>query len=118
MRAGKALVQDRSGHIYDGMGVTEHHSCMARLHGLDIDRLNTWWWDPHPLYWRDPDDGLFYDGLTLVWQKFTPPYSHYTRVQEYLQHKYPNIDAWRSPDPVHESLRGREVLVDGELVAL
>jgi hypothetical protein len=107
----------RAGKILDGGGLTESHSEIATLHGVDEDKCNRYEWQP-PVVWPvcsnhpHPFDKVM-DGLFVDKEVFTPGASALKRIAAHLSERFPTHEAFATPTPVDDCWHAQRVVLGG-----
>ena len=104
-----AFLLTRAGKILDGGGLTESHSTIATLHGVDEDQVNRYEWQP-PQNWPDAD---VLDGLVTNEEVFTPGASALRRIAAHLTRRFPTIAAFQAHTPVDDRWHEQTVVLNG-----
>ena len=103
-----AFLLTRAGKILDGGGLTDSHSTIATLHGVDEDLVNRYEWQP-PQNWPDAD---VLDGLATHEEFFTPDTSVLRRIAAHLTRKFPTIGAFQAHTRVDDRWHEETVVLN------
>ena len=109
-----SFLLDRAGHIYDGGGLTESHSEIARLHRVDEDKCNKYEWKP-PKDWPDAE---VLDGLVKDAEVFTPGASALKRISAHVTAKFPDRAAFEAATPIDERWHEQKVTLGGREITI
>ena len=118
-----SFILTRAGKVHDGLGLTDSHTTIRELAGLDTNDSTTYAfeWQP-PAGWPDADfnAGLTQDTAPIpAWEMKK---KHLSAIERHLKKLYPSMDVWNAPDatPTSADLKalGWRLLVDGESVTL
>ena len=115
-----SFILTKAGKVFDGLGLTDSHTKIRELAGLDVndDSVNAYEWQP-PKGWPETS---WIVGLTIDCQVFEPKQSHFNRIEAHLKRLYPSMVEWERGDerrdtPVTLKKLGWAELKDGEVVS-
>jgi hypothetical protein len=112
-----SFVITRAGKVLDGMGLTDSHTTIMDLHGLEAaqhDTCNLYEWQP-PKGWPETS---WFDGLKVDTQVFEPKSSHDKAAEKHLLAKYPTLAAWEAVDTIDPALDGKTVNLSGSEITV
>lgn len=89
-----SFIVTRAGKVLDGYGITDSHTTICAVHGVDEDQVCKYEWRPQP-DWPNCSalDGIVKDSITFVEKA-----KHLNAIESHIKALYPDMAAWDAGD--------------------